>query len=64
MNWIILEASEKILNKMQLINGKSLEAGVTGNIKSMDRYRAELYSEIFTFVNWVTQLSESEKYRY
>ena len=53
-----------MLNKMQLLDGKPLEVRVAGNVKSMDRYRVEVYSEIFTFVNWVTQFSESEKYRY
>lgn len=64
VNWILLEAAERMLDKIQRLARQSLEAGQAGNFKSMDRYRGELYREIVIFLNWIIELKDYEKYRY
>ena len=62
-NWLLLEKAEKMLSKTSILTRQSLEAGREGNIESMDRYRSELFREMVTFLNWVIEISEAERYR-
>ena len=64
VNWLLLDGVEGMLDKMLLLNRQALEAGLRKNFKSVDSYRAELFREMVTFLNRITELSEREKYQY
>lgn len=64
VNWILLDGVEGMLEKMQLLNRQALKAALRGNLKSVDRYQSELFREMHTFLNRITELSEREKYQY
>ena len=57
VNWIVLEAAEKMLKQITSLTRRSLEAGQAGNVESMDRYRSELFRRMVVFLNWITYLS-------
>ena len=63
-NWLLLEAAERMLDKMRLLTRQAAEAGQAGNLKSMERYQAELFREMVPFLNWITELKDQEKFRY
>ena len=64
VNWIVLEAAEKMLKQITSLTRRSLEAGQAGNVELMDRYRSELFRRMVVFLNWITELKDHEKYRY
>src|SRR4030042_1620409 len=45
-NWILLDRSEKMFDKIRLLGRQAVEAGQAGNIKSMERYQSELFREM------------------
>lgn len=63
-NWLLLEGVERVLDRMRLLTRQAAEAGRAGNIKSMERYQAELFREMVPFLNWIVDLKHREEYGY
>ena len=63
-NWLILEGVERALNKLQLLTHQVWAAGKEGNLKLMTQNQSDLYREMVTFLKWITELKDYEKYRY
>jgi hypothetical protein len=61
LNWILLDGVQKTLGNMQLLSNKALEAAKAENFKSGERIRAQLFTEMVTFLNWVTKLKDFEE---
>ena len=62
-NWLLLDEVEIMLGKIQMINRQIWIAAKDENLKSIERYQSELFREMLTFLNRITQLRDSEKYR-